>query len=192
MIAVGSAAASETGHRVTVWVHNYANVPESTLEQAQDVASSVFERTGFGLEWVRPATANGRRMDGADLVLRTVSESMVKSWKLDGDHLAFAIVVKNSRSAYIAGVIVDRVEKTARRLGYPFGEVTGYVMAHELGHLLLADKRHSATGIMSYPVDKRYLSQTSQGRMLFTRSQVRTIQSRISQRIEMASTARAQ
>jgi hypothetical protein len=54
-----------------------------------------------------------------------------------------------------AFVFFDRVLKVTKDTGSSRPRVLGYVMAHELGHLLLDGESHSTTGIMSSNVLSR-------------------------------------
>jgi hypothetical protein len=112
-------------------------------------------------------------MTKADLVLRFVPEEMVAILQLDPSHVAFAIVTKEGRRGRLAGIISDRVERTADRLEFPVTLVLGHVIAHELGHLLLGQKGHSGAGIMSFPLDSRYLTKAARGDLGFFPSEGR-------------------
>jgi hypothetical protein len=52
-----------------------------------------------------------------------------------------------------ATVLYDRVKKFARRYHINCGVMLGYVIAHELGHLLLPPKSHSVEGVMRGMID---------------------------------------
>src|SRR5207245_3617242 len=58
------------------------------------------------------------------------------------------------------------------------GELLGYFVAHELGHLLLGRDSHSATGLMTAVWGASELQQASQGKLLFTSDQGDRIRSR--------------
>jgi hypothetical protein len=58
----------------------------------------------------------------------------------------------------------------------------GHLMAHELGHLLLGVRSHSASGIMHVPWQKKELEIIAQGSMLFTPWEAQTMRSKIQAR----------
>jgi hypothetical protein len=52
-----------------------------------------------------------------------------------------------------ATVLYDRVKRFSRYYRVNRGVLLGYVIAHELGHLLLPPKSHSVTGVMRGTID---------------------------------------
>ncbi len=182
VVLVGAAGGEEGTPSVTVWVYNYSNVPAGTVEEAEVITTWVMEQAGLGVEWVEFRPGVRRPLRSSDLVLRLVPEAMIANWGLDGKHLAFSLVPPDSQSNYIAGVITDRVEEVAGRERYPLAMVLGHVMAHELGHLLLGNKRHSVAGIMSFPVNRGYLVRASKGLLRFAPSEQRRIRREVRRR----------
>jgi hypothetical protein len=57
-----------------------------------------------------------------------------------------------------ATVLYDRVKKFARRYRVNRGVMLGYVIAHELGHLLLPPNSHSVAGVMRGMIDLQLAS----------------------------------
>jgi len=49
----------------------------------------------------------------------------------------------------IGAVFYHRALELKRQLGIPLGLILGAVIAHEVGHLLLDDPRHTRSGLMS-------------------------------------------
>src|SRR5439155_10169192 len=68
-------------------------------------------------------------------------------------------------------VFYDRVGILAKHVADTHadeGQITGHVIAHEIGHLLLNAQIHSATGIMRSPWNLWDLQQASYGYLTFT------------------------
>ena len=182
LILAAVASGEQSTPSVTVWVYNYANVSPDTLAEAKELTSWVMKEAGLKVKWVSFGSGVRGQLAGSDLVLRLVPETMVASWDLDAGHLAFSLVPPNGRSVRIAGVITDRVAAVASREHYPLAMVLGHVIAHELGHLLLGNKRHSDAGVMSFPVNRKYLVQASKGQLRFTPSQRRRMHGEVRRR----------
>ena len=83
--------------------------------------------------------------DGSRPFLQIISEGMasgVSGFRDSEDVLGIALVA----SAY---VVYSRVQERAGVWGFPEYVIVGRTMAHELGHLLLGENSHSASGLMS-------------------------------------------
>jgi len=63
--------------------------------------------------------------------------------------------------------------------------ILGTVVAHEIGHLLLGSKSHSATGIMQPQWGPESIRQAMVGSLVFTREQAKLIQSEAQKRMRL-------
>ena len=61
--------------------------------------------------------------------------------------LGYALIPRSGQG-YKVGVRMDRVAEYVKPLGVPRDAALGYVMAHEVGHILLGHLKHSPRGIM--------------------------------------------
>ena len=68
----------------------------------------------------------------------------------------------------IAQVCAHCSEELANRHAATYAVILGYVMAHELGHLLLGVGSHGPTGLMHVPWYKKELDSIAEGSLLFT------------------------
>lgn len=68
-------------------------------------------------------------------------------------------------------------------------QILGYVMAHELGHLLLGSNAHSKLGVMRPHWSKAELQSISMGRLSFTADQGREIHQRLEAEAQSALTS---
>jgi hypothetical protein len=107
--------------------------------------------------------------------MRIVPDSMIGGWANQADLLGFSLLPANGGMGSTAGAYHERVQQLSLRLGGDTAVVLGYVIAHELGHLLLGVQSHSRSGIMSHPFDGRELLLASQGLLRFTPSQAKRI-----------------
>jgi hypothetical protein len=58
------------------------------------------------------------------------------------------------------------------------GELLGYVVIHELGHLLLGKGSHSSVGLMRAKWEVGELRQAARGNLSFTKSEMERMQAR--------------
>jgi hypothetical protein len=124
--------------RLPVIVCDFAGVEPSVLAAAEAVASDVYRSAGVTIEWAESGCVAG----SPGLYVNLVSVD-------SGDvHLAELTVGFAESGGLTATVLYNRIVRLARHHHKKAQMVLGYVMAHELGHLLLPANSHSATGIM--------------------------------------------
>ena len=144
LVLNGSVAwASDGSERVTLLLRlvDYARVHGPVLHAAKDQMTRIFAAAGVSVAWTTDA-AEPRAVDV--LVLsHSMSDRVIKLESLPAGVLGLAI-----RPVNRAYILTERVTDLASRLGVDPGDALGDVMAHELGHLLLGEIGHSATGIM--------------------------------------------
>jgi hypothetical protein len=136
--AAAFAADASAPWRLPVIVCDFAGVEPGVLAAAEAVASQVYRSAGVTIEWVDSGCIAGP----AGLYVNLVSVD-------SGDvHLAELAVGFAEPGGLTATVLYNRIERLARHHHKKPQTVLGYVIAHELGHLLLPPHSHSATGIM--------------------------------------------
>lgn len=89
----------------------------------------------------------------------------------------------------LAYAFYGRIQDSARRHGTDPAKILAYVMAHELGHLLLGRGAHSFTGIMSGRWDRYEIQSVERSVLRFTNEQGRSIRNTV---IEMNADRRRQ
>lgn len=82
------------------------------------------------------------------LVLRILPQAMADRMPFHDDVFGFAAISTDEGPSILAGVFYHRVQALSDALGHSRAATLGYVMAHEIGHLLLRTSGHSAFGIM--------------------------------------------
>jgi hypothetical protein len=120
--------------RVHVW--NEAATPPSVVAQALQECSRIFKNAGIVIDW-SSAPSNSPR---AFLVVIASAPSP----RATGNALGYTF---NDSSGWSAVVVWPRVKALVSYMTCS-GEILGRVMAHELGHLLIGQRRHSDFGVM--------------------------------------------
>jgi hypothetical protein len=105
------------------------------------------------------------------LYVNVLSQEMAAPFYASDETVGFAI--PGSRAA---NVIYERIRQIARRRHVAPGLLLGYVIAHELGHLLLPARSHSSSGLMRPDLD---LELAAMKKLRFTADQVALIQERL-------------
>ena len=175
---------------LAVGIYNYAEAPRATMAQAQEQASEIFGRVGIKLRWVvcpvsspTPHKEIGKLracqqvMDFGGVCLRVIPERMAVGLQLHDTTLGVAIPPD------VAVALYQRIQDVAIRLGLSEHEVLGPIIAHELGHLLLGEQRHSAAGIMGQELRANdFRPADSRTMLFFTPQQVRIMKARLRDR----------
>jgi hypothetical protein len=159
-IAAGSASAAglAAAQRATVAVCDLQGVPNLFMRLAQEVASEVYRDVGVELVWADNECHSGEGVFAVNIRSREMAGTLVSDYTL-------GFAESGTRDAT---VLDDQVKKFARRYHINRGVMLGYVIAHELGHLLLPPQSHSSGGVMRGMID---LHLASERQLRFTSEQ---------------------
>lgn len=154
---------------VVVRVDNMAGILPGHLQFAEDRAAEVFARIGARIHWIDLEESAARHIAPSFTIvlLNAGRKSEEASMFIDALGLAHPSVCR-------AYVFYDRV--AALNVGTPrtIPSLLGDIIAHELGHLMLAPPGHSADGIMRPELEtKSWYVQT------FTKPQAREVLGRV-------------
>lgn len=131
---------------IAVAVHNYADVPRDVLTDAEAEASRIFRHAGVRVVWVGPLASEAR------VRIHILSGPMTVRTGTRPDVLGLATV-----DSGMIWVLYDRVVDKSDSAGVQVSRVLGFVMAHEVGHVLLAGRGHSHVGLMKPRLDRDVL-----------------------------------
>ena len=166
--AVGAGAATHREVRdLTVAVAHYAAVDPQTMKEAERIASDVYRLAGIEIKWVEHSTYEG----ATRFYVNVLSQEMAAPFYVSEETVGFAI--PGSRAA---NVIYERIRQAARKRHVTSGLLLGYVIAHELGHLLLPAHSHSSSGLMRSDID---MERAAMKKLRFTADQVALMQERL-------------
>jgi hypothetical protein len=117
-------------------------VPRDVLVRAQSETARSYAALGVRLVWNDPGASLPH------LAMLIVSSLTSASAKCATEALG-AAPAANQGTGRLAYAFYAPIEASAQRYRIDVAKVLGIVMAHELGHLLLAREPHSSAGIMS-------------------------------------------
>ena len=186
---VVAAGAAEVELRVRL--QDYANVPAVWLTRAKTVATGILENGGVRVLWA-DCSPNSERRDAlcsiplgpVDLQLRILTEEMAKRTHRSRHSLGSAMV--SGQFPSIASVFYHRaVELEAGKPG-ALAEILGGILAHEIGHLLLAENSHYGTGVLRAQWGDQDLRMIACGRLWFTPEQAARMASLVTERVHAA------
>jgi hypothetical protein len=161
---VGIADAAEPGHPLTLdlQMRNDAQVPAHVLEQSQDEVRRIFAGAGLEVRWTETAPRFPIQIVGQVLGFdRALSPVMGAALRRPNGSLA--------------QVFFKQVQDFARTYHVDLSRMLAYVIAHEIGHLLMPGGAHSPTGVMQAGWDKTLVRDATGGSLTFTEIQAARI-----------------
>ena len=159
--------------RLTLVIYDHAHVGPETLAAAESTVSEILTHAGVQLIWrdgfayaaERRAALNPAPEDPATLVIKLQPES---------EAARYGVKPVCGGIGFESGAIIFVRSFDPTRLAY--------VMAHELGHMLLGPNSHSLVGIMRGTLLPEDWEKAAQGTLGFTHSQNQQIRMWIDQR----------
>ena len=190
----------DTSLIITIHVHNYAEVDRKTLTHAETVAAGIFRLAGIEARWIdawdkqNPDWIEEGSSDLTHLTLNILQQAMADRIPLPNEVLGEA--PGKGRERRIVYIFYNRIEafaqkqiKAFRALGGGIETpptpalILGYVIAHEIGHLLLNADSHSAAGIMRAHWESSALDDAHRGTLVFTSQQAEVIRAEVILRV---------
>jgi hypothetical protein len=163
---------------VKVRLYDHAGMADKALEGATAVSRRLLLDAGVPVEWIMYTVRGGQvhrwdraaveSVNAADILLWIVPRTMERDLRPKKSVLGYA-VLGVERPANRAYVLYDRVRGIVRDFqGISESRLLGYVMAHEIAHLLLGDERHSPRGMMMSWWREPELAQVERGTLRFS------------------------
>jgi hypothetical protein len=174
--------------RLTVRIFDHASVPPTSLTRAEATARYVFDAIGVETAWLEcPPGQEGpvacaQRPGPTDVFVMIVPQPMPALAHASA-MMGVAILPDAGRGSHLY-IFHDRVQALAaecREVGSSV--ILGYVLAHEIGHLLLGSNSHSTNGIMSAAWFRKELRRLARGDLLFEYPQAQRIRAELAARM---------
>lgn len=167
--------------RLKVSVFNDAQVPQIVLREAEQRAHAVFDEAGVSLAWLDCGTPGHRNIElgcqdvayPTHLSVRLLVGKQVASGDIFGQSFLNENGEGNYANVYLTPLSSAKALELVRE-----GDLLGYVIVHELGHLLLGKNSHSGEGLMRSKWEVTELHEAAKGNLLFTRSETDRIRVR--------------
>jgi hypothetical protein len=155
LIHVSSSIAGEP-RQITIRVFDTASVPDQSLANAQQIVDEVYERIGIRIHWLRGDRETLRiveretpvqvgrgcsALDSIDIKIQASMRGTIRT-----SILAKAYPFR--RSGIRVHVPMVQLFKNSVVTGVPIDVLLGFVLAHEIGHILIGSDSHSSSGIM--------------------------------------------
>jgi hypothetical protein len=173
---------------ITVEIYNYSHASPGVLTRAEREAGRILGASGVRAVWlecpVGKSTASPQGLcpkasEATDISLRVLAAPIQNKFQ----DKVFGFTVHPG----LASVYYESALHLAAREGAEFEVpiILGCIIAHELGHLLLGPKSHSASGIMQGEWRPRQLHLALTGRLSFESQQAKLIQGEARRRMDL-------
>lgn len=156
---VADAAEQEQLPAIRLQMDDDAEVPVAILKKSQDEVARIFGAVGVGVEWTETAPS---------LTVRIVTSALAYA----GRHSSVMGVALRRPSGATAQIFLKQVQDFARTYDGDVSILLAYVIAHEIGHLLLPRMPHSPTGLMKGDWDRTLVREAAAGSLTFTDAQI--------------------
>jgi hypothetical protein len=167
---------------VVVHLSDYARLPPDVLGKSVLLARAALHRAGVATEWVTSRSAGGspprdEKTGGAtDLTLELFGRGQSRALARSSDVLGVALLPVHEGDSLYAVVFVEKAAALAGPGVVPLDVVIGHAMAHEIAHLLLGNREHSAMGLMRSQWSSEELQRAAQGQLRFSGSESMRLQ----------------
>ncbi len=159
---------------LTVRFYNHAAIPAADLEAAEREAANIFALAGVDILWV-DCGISPRKRKMCDRVagrkgsaLKLIPESMAAGLPRPAEQFAIAV-------PSMIFVFCQRVQDAVAKAGFSEGRLLGDILAHELGHEVLGEASHSASGIMKPRLGPGDVALAERGLLRFSDAQARQL-----------------
>jgi hypothetical protein len=147
-------------------LHNLAGAPPAVVDKAASELTRVYDQFGVRVEWDR--TADARAADRE--IIRVVLLAR-ESGDLRRTDTVMGAAVRTINDTRVVYVFYQRVRVEAERYGVSTPLVLACAIAHEIGHLLMPGRGHSANGLMRACWSRDDFHRANQGLLLFAPEQ---------------------
>jgi hypothetical protein len=165
---------------VRIRIYDYVGIQPRELRKVEGIASDILRNARVAVDWMECRISQDRPVKDPrcqsdptplDLHLRIVGPEMAAAAGTRSDSFGYAWIVDGY--GFIAAAYYHRAVEMEKSNRASRWAVLGGVIAHEVGHLLLGDERHSKSGIMSPGWGRLELKRIAQGRLRFSPEQIR-------------------
>ena len=196
-----AAAVDSADLKITVYVYNHAKVPAEKLEQSRREVVRIYREGGVEVDWVGCACSAGEKIDYPDcrageprkdwVAIQIVTQVMMDRWRRESSKFGMAALSEDGEFRRYASVCAECAEQLVKAEPRRSGPLLGYLIAHEVGHLLLGTPRHSAFGVMRSTWNRADLEDSGRGRMFLSRPEAGRICDRVRERMWARETVNA-
>jgi hypothetical protein len=173
---------------ITVRVHDYVRVPRETLVRGEAESSRILRQAGVDVTWLNcdySALAEYRDppcsgpLGPVDLIMNVVERIQLLSPHLRDIAMGLSVVPSHGKPGDTAYLSMQQIASVSTEASLPVERILALGATHELGHLLLGENAHTATGLMKARWGSEDLALGAQGKLLFSPKQSERIRKNV-------------
>lgn len=187
--AIGDVA--DSGGLLTVLVLNQAGVPDQILQRMYEDLETILRQAGVGVSFVpcpRSTDVPRPRVCSQPLSADRIVLQFLPGQPARRVHSVGTSTVDVETGAASIVVFAELAASIAKDSGWSWPELLAHLAGHEIGHVLLASKEHTRTGIMRAVWSTAELGMLRHPQAMFNSEQSKKMQKNLTAR---AMTARA-
>ena len=191
VISLNASAKEPSRHcyRVSVRLSNQAEAPADLLRDGEGATSTIFAGIHVQITWVqltrRDQTSHqSMAVSGCvgEPVTYDITLEIVRHAPASASDAALAMAMPYADAGVRAVIFYDRGQPLLQLHHAPQATVLGYVLAHEIAHILQGTARHSETGVMRARWTESDFQQMRIRMLTFTHEDVLLIRQRLAHR----------
>jgi hypothetical protein len=189
----------EQNLQITVRIYDYSRVKKQVLTEARKETAHILKDAGIQTKWLAcsagnvdgPKNIGCRRPFGPnDLMINILPKSMGAKLVVPPTALGYAAIFGGGGWGYTSWVFYYKVERIAKETITDRYHVLAYVIAHEIGHLLLHTSKHRRSGLMGGFWGPKELRLASRGMLRFTLKEAANLRAKLREREQLDMVAR--
>jgi hypothetical protein len=147
LILVAACPSHVAAQTLLVQVDNDARIPAAHLAEMEHVVAGSFLRIGVQVIWEHGEVALDDSR-GMRVHLRLLSRANARR-KIAKERIGNAVLGQTNRPARLVYIFTRRIVEASVKFSHDYTRILGFVVAHELGHVLLPPGSHSDSGVMN-------------------------------------------
>jgi hypothetical protein len=184
-------ARATTVPTIEILLYADAKLPAGLLLRAQSQAAEMFARAGVGTRWIQcarlsDASPECRSPAAAHRLVIQFAPTKGSPARLRDVLGSTVVTADTTGSNQRATVFWERIEGLANAHRIDPALLLGATIGHELGHLLLQDRGHTGSGIMTADWRGKELTALAQHRVRFSKEQADVLRLNVMRRLREA------
>jgi hypothetical protein len=163
-----------------IYVYDDAGVSAKTVLQARDRVTDIFRQAGVVTKWYDCSAKTASVPDCSEsLESDAISVRILRDTGTIREGILGAAFLGDDGHGQYTDIFFDRIRRLSEDSEVSLPDLFGYVVVHEIGHLLLGPKAHTWLGIMKAKWRRDQLEMMERGEVGFSDKESKMIRERI-------------